>query len=340
MKTAVISLTEKGRQQSEKLGGDRFCFFKHCDANAVSFTELSALVSEIFCRYDALIFVCAVGIAVRAIAPHIVSKVTDPAVIAVDDCGKYAVSLLSGHIGGANALAVQTAGKLGAVPVITTATDSGERFSPDIFAKANALVIDDMTTAKKIASSILDGEKIGFRCDYAHSVIPGIFSEDPGCKTGIVIAGDTDRKPYETTLNLMPENIVAGIGCRKGTSCEHIRNAVTEAFAANRIDIRRISAVASIDLKAEEPGLREFCAVSGLPLLTFSAEELMNAKGSFAHSDFVLKTTGADNVCERAVVSSGACLTVAKTAGNGVTCALGELPVYIDFEKEDVRCFI
>ena len=152
MKTAVISLTEKGRQLSEKLGGDRFCFRKHCDADAVPFTELSALVSELFGRYDALIFICAVGIAVRAIAPHIVSKTTDPAVVAVDDCGKFAVSLLSGHIGGANALAVQTAAKLGAVPVITTATDSGEKFSPDVFAKANALVIDDMTAAREVAS--------------------------------------------------------------------------------------------------------------------------------------------------------------------------------------------
>ncbi|MBP5605688.1 MAG: cobalamin biosynthesis protein, partial [Ruminiclostridium sp.] len=310
------------------------------DPDAVPFTELSGLITEIFGRYDALIFVCSVGIAVRAVAPHIVTKVTDPAVVAVDDCGKFAVSLLSGHIGGANALAMQTAAKLGAVPVITTATDSGNKFSPDVFAKANALVIDDMDAAKTVASSVLDGEKIGLGCDYPHSGVPGLFSADTGCKTGIVIAENTERKPYETTLNMMPENIVVGIGCRKGTPCEHIRNAVTEVFAANHIDMRRISAVASIDIKAEEPGLREFCAGLGVPLMTFTAGVLMSAEGSFAHSDFVLETTGTDNVCERAVVSAGARLTVPKTAGNGVTCALGELPVYIDFEKDDVRCFI
>ena len=139
---------------------------------------------------------------------------------------------------------------------------------------------------------------------------------------------------------MMPENIVVGIGCRKGTSREAIADSVKAVFAAERLDMRRISAVASIDIKAEEPGLREFCAGLGAVLLTFTAEELMRVKGSFAHSDFVLETTGADNVCERAVAAAGARLTVPKTAGNGVTCALGELPVYIDFEKEDVRCFI
>ncbi|MBR5088366.1 MAG: cobalamin biosynthesis protein CbiG, partial [Ruminiclostridium sp.] len=129
MNAAVISFTEDGRILSGKIaagmpGCKRFCFHKHSDRGAEVFTELSALTAEIFSRYDALVFVSSVGIAVRAVAPHIRSKVTDPAVVAVDDCGRFAVSVLSGHIGGANLLAEQVAWAVGAVPVITTSTDT------------------------------------------------------------------------------------------------------------------------------------------------------------------------------------------------------------------------
>lgn len=342
MRTAVISFTEKGRILSRKVTdflnetstAERFCFHTHTDENAQSFDDVYALSAKLFNACDALVFVCASGIAVRAIAPHIRSKASDPAVIVIDDCGKFVIPLLSGHIGGANRLAQLIAENIGAVPVITTATDVGGRFSPDSFAKANGLVITDLGASKRIASAVLDGEKIGLQSEYPCENIPPEISLDKACKIGIYIGTDDAKKPFETTLFLPPKNIVVGIGCKRGTSCEMIEAHVTACFEAARISEERLCAAATIDIKSDEKGLLEFCQRRKIRLLTYSAEELMSVNGSFESSDFVLKTTGTDNVCERSVARSGAKLISPKTAKNGVTAALGELPVSIDFERK------
>lgn len=342
MRAAVISFTEKGRILSQKIAdflnetytAERFCFHSHTDENAQSFDDVYALAAKLFNACDALVFVCASGIAVRAIAPHIRSKANDPAVIVIDDCGKFVIPLLSGHIGGANRFAQLIAENIGAVPVITTATDVGGRFSPDSFAKANGLVITDLDASKKIASAVLDGEKIGLLSEYPCENIPPEISLDKACKIGIYIGTDDAKKPFETTLFLPPKNIVVGIGCKRGTSCEMIEAHVTACFEAARISEERLCAAATIDIKSDEKGLLEFCRKRKIRLLTYSAEELMSVNGSFESSDFVLKTTGTDNVCERSIVCSGADPILPKTAGNGITAALGELPVSINFERK------
>ena len=339
MRTAVISFTESGREISARLAGAentvRFCFHKHTDENAETFTELSALIRDIFRQYDALIFVSSVGIAVRAVAPHIRSKLTDPAVLAVDDGGKFAVSVLSGHIGGANALTERVADVVGAIPVITTSTDVHGKFSPDMFAKNNDLVICDLGAAKAVAAAVLNGDEVGVKCGYPHSEIPAELTGNDSAQTGICISGNADDKPFETTLNLVPKNLIVGIGCKKGTACDSIISHILRVFSENRLDIRRVSAVATIDIKSEETGINELCKRFSLPLKTYTADELMNVDGKFAHSDFVEHTTGADNVCERAAVCAGGTLIVKKNAGTGVTAAVAELPVYIDFERND-----
>lgn len=342
MRTAVISFTEKGRILSQKIAdslnekntAERFCFHTHTDENAQSFDDVYAIAAKLFNACDAIVFVCASGIAVRAIAPYIRSKASDPAVIAIDDCGKFVIPLLSGHIGGANRLAQLIAENIGAVPVITTATDVGGRFSPDSFAKANGLVITDLDASKKIASAVLDGEKIGLLSEYPCKNIPPEISLDKACKIGIYIGIDDAKKPFETTLFLPPKNIVVGIGCKRGTSCEMIEAHVKACFESAKISEERLCAAATIDIKSDEKGLLEFCQRRKIRLLTYSAEELMSVNGSFESSDFVLKTTGTDNVCERSVARSGAKLILPKTAENGVTAALGELPVSIDFERK------
>lgn len=342
MRAAVISFTEKGRILSQKIAdflnetntAERFCFHTHTDENAQSFDDVYALSAKFFNACDTLIFVCASGIAVRAIAPYIRSKASDPAVIVIDDCGKFVIPLLSGHIGGANRLAQLIAENIGAVPAITTATDVGGRFSPDSFAKANGLVITDLDAAKKIASAVLDGEKIGLLSEYPCENIPPEISLDKACKIGIYIGTDDAKKPFETTLFLPPKNIVVGIGCKRGTSSEMIEAHVKACFEAAKISEERLCAAATIDIKSDEKGLLEFCQRRKIRLLTYSAEELMSVNGSFEISDFVLKTTGTDNVCERSVARSGADPILPKTAENGVTAALGELPVSIDLERK------
>lgn len=342
MRVAVVSFTEKGRLLSRKVTdflsethtAERFCFHTHTDENSQSFDDVYALSAKLFNSCDALVFVCASGIAVRAIAPYIRSKASDPAVIVIDDCGKFIIPLLSGHIGGANRLAQIIAENIGAVPVITTATDVGGRFSPDSFAKANGLVITDLDAAKKIASAVLDGGTIGLLSEYPCENIPPEISIDKACKIGIYIGTDDAKKPFETTLFFPPKNIVVGIGCKRGTSCEMIEAHVTACFEAAKISEERLCAAATIDIKSDEEGLLKFCRKRKIRLLTYSAGELMSVNGNFESSDFVLKTTGTDNVCERSVARLGAKLILPKTAENGVTAALGALPISIDFERK------
>lgn len=341
MNIAVVSITEKGRQLSKKISGlisenhivKRYCFNKHCDENSENFCDIYKLSADIFDKYDALIFVCACGIAVRSTAPHIFSKVSDPAVLVVDDCGRFVIPILSGHLGGANSLAEFVAKKIGAVPVITTATDIGGNFSPDSFAKANNLIITDMNAAKDIAAAVLDNKKIGFCSKYPYKNLPTEIDAGTMHRLGICIS-DVYEMPFETTLNLVPKNIVAGIGCKRGTSCEAIEQHICNSFAAEKLDLNRICAVATIDIKADEKGLIEYCNKHSLKLYIYSAEELMSVTGDFNKSDFVLEQTGADNVCERSAVKcSEGTLIMHKKSAEGVTVAAAEMPTEIDFEK-------
>ena len=343
---AVIALTKRGKALSAQIAASlpaydvrQFCFYQYADAQEHAFQKLSALTAQIFSEYDALIFLCACGIAVRAIAPHLQSKQTDPAVLAVDERGTYAIPLLSGHIGGANALAKHLAAIIGAEAVITTATDIGGLFSPDSFAAANQLLLTDFHAAKRIAAAVVNGEQIGFRCRYPYKNLPPVLtvSGQPAC--GIIISDRHEDSPFQTTLRLCPKNIVLGIGCRKGTAAAQIAEAVHNAFSAAGLHPERICKAASIDLKANEAGLLQFCKDRRIPLHTYPADLLMQVQGDFSGSGFVQQITGADNVCERsAVLCSGGHLILRKTAKNGVTAAAAEMPVEIDFEKEMLPC--
>ena len=339
MKTAVISFTQSGRCLSERIAAalraKRFCFHKYSDGSAESFTELPALMAKIAGRYDALVFVSSVGIAVRAFAPYIRSKLTDPAIVAADDGGQFAVSVLSGHLGGANELTRLVAAAVGAVPVVTTSTDVHGKFSPDVFAKKNGLFICDIGAAKAVAAAVLNGDRVGFRCEYPHSPPPPELTECESGDIGISVSDNADEKPFAVTLNLLPKDLIVGVGCKKGTEREKIAAHITRVLGENGLDPRRILAAATICLKADEPGLKEFCERLSLPLRAFTAAELMSAEGEFAHSDFVEQTTGADNICERAAVCAGGKIIVRKTAENGVTCAVGKLPVTVVFERND-----
>ena len=343
MNIAVFSVTENGRKLSLKVGElleaehkvSRYCFHKYTDDNSAVFWNMGSMVGRLFERSDAFVFVCACGIAVRAVAPYLGTKADDPAVIVMDDCGKFVIPVLSGHIGGANRLAEVIAEKLGSEAVITTATDVGGRFSPDSFAVANDLIITDLKAAKEIAAEVLDEEKIGFYSDYRHSGLPAELTEFGVCRTGICVSRDKDKKPFPVTLNLVPRNVVLGIGCKKETSLEIIKKAVTEALDQYNIDIKTVSEVATIDIKKNEAGLCEFCESIGTRLNTYTAEELMSVSGDFDSSDFVLETTGADNVCERsAVLCSCGKLIMKKTVYEGVTVAAAEKTVYLDFERK------
>ncbi|NLT09978.1 MAG: cobalt-precorrin 5A hydrolase [Ruminococcus sp.] len=341
MKAAIISLTENGRllsaniaEKSDFIEPERFCFHSHSDPSANEFINLSDLVSGIFTEYEALIFVCACGIAVRAVAPYLRSKTSDPAVVVIDDCGRYVIPILSGHIGGANALAKRLAELISAQPVITTATDIGGHFSPDSFAAANGLIIEDMNVAKTVAAAVLDGEPVGFVSDYEYRKLPAELSPDNDSRIGIYV-GYRDIRPFPVTLKLIPKNIVLGIGCKRGTKCSVIEKAVLSVLSSADLPIERVRNIASIDLKSDEQGMLGFCRKHDIKPVFFSAEELKETAGDFTASDFVRSVTGVDNVCERsAVLCSGGKLVLGKTAFEGVTVAVAEMPVILDFERK------
>ena len=288
----------------------------------------------LFRDMDALLFVGAAGIAVRAIAPHVRSKTTDPAVLCVDELGNYVIPLLSGHIGGANALAKKLAGALGALDVITTATDINRRFSVDSWAAAHGLQIEDMDAAKTISAAILERDVPLFsELPVRGALPPGVVAGRSGA-AGIYI-GWYRCAPFETTLRLVPKVLHLGLGCRRGTQAETLRLAVESVLTAHAIDPRAVRCAASIDLKADEPGLQDYCEAQGWPLHVYSAEELRGVEGTFTPSAFVQAVTGVDNVCERAAMLGAERLLVGKTALHGVTVAVAAERAEVCFDLND-----
>ncbi len=335
MRTAYIAISVKGLETARRAssGDDNtiYCLDRYADGSAVSFSSLSGLVGEIWDEYEALVFISSVGIAVRMTAPYIRSKLTDPAVTAIDENGRFAVSVLSGHIGRANILTETLAERIGAVPVITTATDTGGRFSPDCFAAANSLVITDMDMAKTIAAASARGEKIHF----GGYPVRGCKPSAKG-KYGIYIADDESKKPYENTLVLLPKNIVIGVGCRRDTDPGKMYIFTKQVLLSANIDIRRVRYIASIDIKRDEKAILDLAGAFSAECLFFTADELNAVSGAFAPSDFVSQVTGTDNVCERSVCAAGAEIIIHKTAQDGMTAAVGKLPADIDIERRQI----
>ena len=276
---------------------------------------------SLFRDADAMVFVGSTGIAVREIAPHVHDKRTDPAVIAIDELGRFVIPLLSGHIGGANELARALAAALGAVPVVTTATDINEKFSVDAWAARNGFAISSMAAAKDVSAAILE-KPVPLRSDFpiVTELPAGVVPGDTG-ELGISLTWGRE-KPFEKTLRLIPPVLHLGIGCRRGTEKEAIRALVEETLERAGIDRRAVKCAASIDLKADERGLLDYCAENGWPIAFYTAEELLAVKGEFTPSAFVKSVTGVDNVCERAALLEAERVIVPKTARNGVTVAV------------------
>lgn len=292
--------------------------------------SLTECVGTWFEKADGIVFLCAAGIAVRSIAPYIRHKSTDPAVVVVDEKGKFSIALLSGHTGGANELAGRIADILGAVPVITTATDREGKFAVDDFARKNKMTILDWKLAKQISVEILEGKKVGIVSELP---LEGKLPEDLFLWEGdlennqnFLIRISTYKLPcmqQGRVLQLIPKTVVVGIGCRKGTAKEKIASAVGECLGEEDILPEAVFSVASIDLKKEEKGLLAYCEEKGVPLVTYSAEQLKQAEGEFSVSAFVEEITGVSCVCERsAVMAAKGDLLCHKKIYDGVTVAL------------------
>ncbi len=263
---------------------------------------------------DAILFIGAAGIAVRAIAPFLRGKAVDPAVLVIDEAGQFVISLLSGHLGGANALARQAAELIGAVPVITTATDLEKAFSVDLFAKENGFLLTDLVKAKEVTARVLRGERLRIYTDLPMERLrlrpareeAELISVQELSKADVVLSYQTALLKAEIRegigLRLIPKRLQLGLGARRGVLKEEVEAAVSACLQDTGLDARALAAVCSIDLKKEEAGLCAYCAEAGLPFMTYTAEELRTAGGRFSSSAFVQSVTGVSNVCERAAV--------------------------------------
>ena len=304
---------------------------------------------------SAYVFIGAAGIAVRYIAPWVKDKYTDSPVLVIDEKGQYVIPLLSGHVGGAAALADEVADMIGAVSVHTTATDVQGKFAVDVFARKNGLIITDREAVKKISAGLLNGEKAALYIEDSSVSITGTPPEEVVlCESleeteqysyQIMIAGSSEQpvqdrknevqKPEREgcTLVLLSRNITAGIGCRKGIEEAALEKGFLEILAANGLDIRQVKSIASIDLKKNEQALLYLCEKYHIPFEIYTAEELSSVSGVTAASDFVKKITGVDNVCERAARLScvSGSLIQGKCIREGMTAALVKCPLEITF---------
>lgn len=271
---------------------------------------VKACVDAYFEQVDAIVFVTASGIAVRSVAEHLTHKSKDPAIVCMDECGKHAISLVSGHAGGANALTQMLADVMWATPVITTATDVEGRFSVDDYARKHNLVVTDWAKAKAISAEVL---ATGAKPVWVDEAAGSQEEEKNACENEIdvqklqigshqVVITPQDVSVDAQTLQLIPRCIVAGVGCKKGTSVDKIEHAVQDAFAKAGLRMEALCVVASIDLKKNEVGLLEFCETRKVPFKTYAAEELRAVPGIYSASEFVSGVTGVDNVCERSAV--------------------------------------
>ena len=330
MKVSIIAFTDNGMEIAYKLSNSL------SESNDVDFTRcgkgaLSTWTEEHFSTNDALIFIGAIGIALRAIAPYIKTKTKDPAVVVVDELGQFSIPILSGHIGGANELALQIAEDLGSIPVITTATDINNVFAVDTWAKSQGLNILNPECIKLVSSKLLKGECVHVKSDYPiqGNLPKNVYLndlEDSNAGYDVIITHkDLENERKNDTLLLVPQIITVGIGCRKDISFEAIESSILNILESENYHILAINALASIDKKANEKGILEFAKKYDLPFNTYSAEELNSLEGEFTKSEFVKSVVEVDNVCERSAImeSNGKLIRRKDTCdGAGVTVAL------------------
>ena len=344
MNIALTAFTSRGAELAERLAKALTEDGHSCalwvperlapETGLPGYRSLGPWTGERFADSDAILFVGASGIAVRAIAPYVRDKFTDPAVVSVDEAGRFAVPLLSGHVGGANDLARLVARRTGGTAAVSTATDVNGRFAVDQWAREQGFFLDGREGAKRVSAALLAGISVGMESDFPiQGPLPQGVVEGPA-EAGIALTLDPEKRPFPHTVRLIPPVLHLGIGCRRGTPAATIAKAVEGVFRSRHLSLKGVAAVCSIDLKKDEAGLLAFCQGLGLPLTTYSAGELSAVPGDFTPSPFVHGVTGVDNVCERAAVRRGGSLIVPKQAGEGVTVAVSQVPLTIRFSKK------
>lgn len=332
MKLELIAFTRRGEALAERLAG-LLCRTGHQAACTREGLRVEDWAVRAFQRSEGLVFVGAAGIAVRAIAPCVCHKSLDPAVVVLDEGGRFVIPILSGHLGGANDLAREIAGLLDAQAVITTATDVNGVFSVDQWARRQNLAVCNPEKILAVSSALLAGKSVTVwsRWPVAGQAPAGLC---PAGREEAEVVVDWIR-PGAEALWLCPRTIRLGMGCRRGTAVETLERAALAALDGVGLPQQGVSRICTIDRKGDEPGLLALCRAWKIPLTTYSEEELAGVPGEFPASEFVRQITGVDNVCQRAALAEGGELLMEKRIlADGVTAALAALPPRLTWEEK------
>lgn len=335
MKIACLSFTEKGKA----LGNRIVVYSKQDRKNYISLVHhysnsqiqggIKNLLGYDIKEYDGLVFISATGIAVRMMSPHIKDKTTDPAVVVVDDLGRFSISLLSGHIGRGNELAEWIADLIGAIPVITTASDNRGIESIDMFALRNDYHMEDMESIKTITSMMVNEKKIGFYSEkdrvihYDNLLLKSSLENINNEVEGVLAI--TSRKDLGITIPytiLRPKNINIGLGCRKGVEASRIIGAIRRVLEINNLSEKSIKAIGTVEVKKGEVGIIEAAKYFSCPLKIFTVEEISKIEDIFEKSQFVKDTIGVYSVAEPCAYLLGGEMVSKQSKHNGITVSV------------------
>lgn len=308
--------------------------------------DLPALIAQAFTNRQALVMVMAVGIAVRLVAPHLRSKTTDPAVVVIDEVGRQAVSLVSGHLGGANELAGFLAASLGAQAVITTASDLHRVKPLDVVLARSGITPEPHRALAGFMGRLLDGGRLwlaveegleaytGWARDFPQiEVVTGEGTVPPAPEPLMLLtcrrsAAHLQARRSAPTLYLHPRCLAAGVGCRRGVTATEVREAVLAALEAGQYSPLSLAALHTLEAKLAEAGLVEAGRALGVPVRGFSPAQLQSClerHPELTRSARVQARMGVEGVCEPASLlgAQGAKLLVPKMIVGRVTVALG-----------------
>jgi cobalt-precorrin 5A hydrolase len=333
-------LTPRGcklaRNLARGLGAGLFVPEKYREnQDETAFSKFGQMLATRFQAFSGHVFIAAAGIVVRCIAPLLRSKVHDPAVVVLDQNGRFAISLVGGHAAGANALAAQVAGMTGGQAVITTATDTAGLPALDVLIKDLHLVPDSPGGLKNIAASLLAGRMIQLwdpeqrlwptlvalghedvflpvrrRADW-HDSLPGVW-----------VSWRSEPRLQERLL-LHPRCLVAGIGVHRGVPARDLLAFITSVLHDNGLALASLRTLATISSRTDEPGLQELSSALNVDVMSFTREEL--AKVPTPHpSSTTARLMGTHSVCEAATIlaSGNQALLVPKTKARAMTLAV------------------
>ena len=319
--TAVFYITEKAHTLAEDIA------YLYAGAKAVKFS--TELLPAMWHQYSGLVFIMSSGIVVRAIAALIKDRKSDPAVVVVDENSEFVISLLNGHLGGANDLAREIASLLGAKPVITLTAEINNLPSIDLWAAEKALVIEDWDQLPNVAARLMND---GVLRVYSENEIelPEVFLREADPANADILITSYHRLEFSeddgrTRLYLRPRQLVVGIGCNRGISEAEIDEAVSRIFQENNLSKLSICLIATIDKKANEPGLVRFAEKCGVETRSFRAEEINKMKG-IERSESVFQATGAYAVAAPSAMLAADTdrLVIPKTKSGNVTVAAAQ----------------